>query len=83
MTAISRIIEDVLLQEPDIRIAHDTFKDKIEKIKRKVQTDIQTLVETIQKLKDIEEEIKEKVQQLHLRKRSKHWNLNELILQKK
>lgn len=58
LTAISRIIEDVLLQEPDIRIAHDTFKDKIEKIKRKVQTDIQTLVETIQKLKDIEEEIK-------------------------
>lgn len=57
-TAISRIIEDVLLQEPDIHMAHDTFKDKIETIKRKVQTDIRVLVETIQKLKDVKEEIK-------------------------
>lgn len=57
-TAISRIIESVLLQERDIRKAHDVFKDKVEKIKRKVQTDIQDLVEALQKLNNVEEEIK-------------------------
>lgn len=57
-TAISRIIEGVLLQESDIRTAHDVFKDKIEKIKRKTQADIQALVETLQKLRAVEEEIK-------------------------
>ena len=58
LTAISRIIEDVLLQEPDIHAAYDVFKDKVEKIKRKTQTDIQVLIDTFQKLNVVEGEIK-------------------------
>lgn len=57
-TAISKIIESVLLQESDIHTAYDVFKGKIEKIKRKTQTDIQVFIETLQKLKTIEGEIK-------------------------
>ena len=57
-TAITKIIEGVLLQEPDIRIAHDTLKEKTERIKRKTQADIQALIEVTQKLNAVEEDIK-------------------------
>lgn len=57
-TAITKIIEGVLLQEPDIRTAHDTLKEKTDRIKRKTQADIQTLTEVTQKLNAVEEDIK-------------------------
>lgn len=57
-TAITKIIEGVLLQEPDIRVAYDGFKEKVERVKRKTQADIQSLMETLQKLGAIEEDIK-------------------------
>ena len=57
-TAITKIIEGVLLQEPDIRIAHDTLKEKTDRIKRKTQADIQALIEVTQKLNAVEEDIK-------------------------
>ena len=57
-TAITKIIEGVLLQEPDVRTAHDNLKEKTDRIKRKTQADIQTLTEVIQKLNAVEEDIK-------------------------
>ena len=57
-TAITKIIEGVLLQEPDIRTAYDTLKEKTDRIKRKTQADIQTLTEVTQKLNAVEEDIK-------------------------
>lgn len=57
-TAITKIIEGVLLQEPDVRTAHDTLKEKTDRIKRKTQADIQTLTEMTQKLNAVEEDIK-------------------------
>ena len=57
-TAITKIIEGVLLQEPDVRTAHDTLKEKTDRIKRKTQADIQTLTEVTQKLNAVEEDIK-------------------------
>lgn len=57
-TAITKIIEGVLLQEPDIRTAHDMLKEKTDRIKRKTQADIQTLTEVTQKLNAVEEDIK-------------------------
>lgn len=57
-TAITKIIEGVLLQEPDIRTAHDTLTEKTDRIKRKTQTNIQTLIEVTQKLNAVEEDIK-------------------------
>ena len=46
------------MQEPDIRTAHDTLKEKTDRIKRKTQADIQTLTEVTQKLNAVEEDIK-------------------------
>lgn len=57
-TAITQIIEDVLLQEPDIQRAHDTLRKETDRIKRKTQADIQALIEVIQKLNAVEEDIK-------------------------
>jgi ribosomal protein S7 len=57
-TAITRIIEDVLLQESDIQTAHEVFRDKLERIKRKTHADIQSLTDVLQKLKGVEEDIK-------------------------
>lgn len=57
-TAVTKIIEGVLLQEPDIRAAHDTLKEKTDRIKRKTQADIQTLTKVTQKLNAVEEDIK-------------------------
>lgn len=56
--AVTKIIEGVLLQEPDIRAAHDILKKKTDRIKRKTQADIQTLTEVTQKLNAVEEDIK-------------------------
>lgn len=57
-TAINKIIEVVLLQEPEIQDAFDVFNKSIEGIKKKVQIDIQTLIEKLEKLRELEEEIK-------------------------
>lgn len=58
-TAITQIIEDVLLQEPGIRMAHTTLQETTDSIKRKTQAAIQTLIETFHKLGTVEESIKQ------------------------
>lgn len=57
-TAITKIIEGVLLQESDIQTAHDILKEKTDSIKRKTQANIQTLIALTQELNAIEEDIK-------------------------
>lgn len=57
-TAINKIIEDVLLQEPEILAAHSEWEETLDRIKRRVQTDIQEVISQRARLSDIDEAIK-------------------------
>jgi ABC-type cobalamin/Fe3+-siderophores transport system ATPase subunit/predicted nucleic acid-binding Zn-ribbon protein len=57
-TAINKIIEDVLQQEPEISAAFATLKDTAGRIKKRVQADISEYCEQVKKLRELEETIK-------------------------
>lgn len=58
MTAINKIIFDVLLQEPDIKKAYENLKADTDKIQKKVQLLIDELIADKTKLTDLNELIK-------------------------
>lgn len=58
MTAINKIIFDVLLQEPDIKKAYEILKADTDKIQKKVQLLIDELIADKTKLTDLNELIK-------------------------
>lgn len=53
-TAIHSIIANVLLQEPEIKVAHDTLAHTVSTIRRKVQTSIDNLLSAQKHLADVE-----------------------------
>lgn len=58
MTAVNKIIFDVLLQEPDIKKAYENLKADTDKIQKKVQLLIDELIADKTKLTDLNELIK-------------------------
>ena len=58
-TAINKIIEDVLLQEKEIKDAHVKLTEAIERIKKQLSVDISEYCISLKNLKSLREQIKE------------------------